>query len=272
MKNTNIEWCDHTWNPITGCLHHCEYCYARAIANRFGILHKIKDISRFYRDITCIYEEDEEKLVYSINEPFKKNEKTSPYPFNFKPTFHRYKLNEYANKKASKIFVGSMSDIFGDWVPEEWIKEILSACDKAPQHQYMFLTKNPKRYKEFMGDISNKSNYWLGTSVTNNQDMRIRGKILSETKLLNHSISQHKTFLSIEPLLEKIDCSNYYNRFDWVIIGAETGNRKNLVVPKKEWVVDIVEYCMKNNIPVFMKNNIKDVWQEELIQTFPNEL
>ncbi|MFR1061782.1 MAG: DUF5131 family protein [Enterocloster sp.] len=60
------------------------------------------------------------------------------------PTFHKYRLNEYQNKKSRNIFVCSMADLFGEWVPDEWIEEVFEACDNAPQHNYLFLTKNPK--------------------------------------------------------------------------------------------------------------------------------
>ncbi|MCL2461960.1 MAG: phage Gp37/Gp68 family protein, partial [Defluviitaleaceae bacterium] len=72
----------------------------------------------------------------------------APYPFYFKPTFHRYRLGEPARmKKPKNIFVCSMADMFGDWVPDEWIKAVFEACEAIPRHRYLFLTKNPARYK-----------------------------------------------------------------------------------------------------------------------------
>ena len=73
----------------------------------------------------------------------------APYPFGFTPTFHRYRLGDPARKQRPRnIFVCSMADLFGAWVPTKWIVEVLDACLAAPQHNYLFLTKNPRRYTE----------------------------------------------------------------------------------------------------------------------------
>ena len=90
------------------------------------------------------------------------------YPFGFEPTFHKYRLDMPQKLKQSKnIFVGSMADIFGEWVPDEWIEEIFKACEKSPQHNYLFLTKNPKRYKELAEKelLPLSDNYWYGTTT-----------------------------------------------------------------------------------------------------------
>ena len=84
-----------------------------------------------------------------LNEPLKVTRldgKTTnaPYPFGFKPTFHRYRLNQPMRwTKPRDIFVCSMADLFGEWVPTEWISAVIEACKAAPQHRYLFLTKNP---------------------------------------------------------------------------------------------------------------------------------
>lgn len=111
MNRSKIEWCDSTWNPVTGCLHGCEYCYARGIAKRFGF---------------GAYEPDINKRV--LLEPPVSAGKKVPYPFNFEPTFHKYRLDEYSIKKGRTIFVCSMADLFGEWVPDEWIEEVFAAC------------------------------------------------------------------------------------------------------------------------------------------------
>lgn len=113
MNKTKIDWCDSTWNPVTGCLHGCEYCYARGIANRFSS-HGDK------WDDRKIHVLDEK--VYAPEE-----ERSEPYPYGFVPTLHRYRLNEYQNRKARNIFVCSMADLFGDWVPDSWIYEVFEA-------------------------------------------------------------------------------------------------------------------------------------------------
>lgn len=131
MEKTKIDWAESSWNPVTGCLHGCEYCYARGIANRFGANIGIKP---------------EEKFV--LDDPYCIYGRKLPYPYGFAPTFHRYHLNDYIAKKGRNIFVCSMADLFGKWVPDGWIEEVFNSCKKAPQHNYLFLTKNPERYIE----------------------------------------------------------------------------------------------------------------------------
>lgn len=254
MLRTKIDWCDSTWSPVTGCLHGCEYCYARGIANRFGTYDKCHSFIDGH-PIGKIHELDEPAIVIE-------NGNKSPYPFGFEPTFHRYKLNEYQNKKGRNVFVGSMADLFGDWVPDEWIEEVFKACYNAPQHNYLFLTKNPERYAEF--SMPCESYLWYGTSVCKKSD-------IPKCKYLPLG---GKRFVSIEPILEDLEIydSPLINYVDWVIIGAETGRRKNKVIPKRKWIEDIVNECHKNKTPVFMKSSLENVWNGKLIQEFPTEL
>lgn len=252
MDKTKIDWCDSTWNPVTGCFHGCEYCYARKIANRFGTMGQNHS---FYdgHPVGRIHELEEPSVVIATG-------KKSPYPFNFEPTLHRYRLNEYQNKKGRNIFVCSMADLFGDWIPDEWIEEVFKACENAPQHNYLFLTKNPKRYEKIL-DRYMPSNMWFGWSQTGPM-----GNKCDFTT--HHSI---KTFISIEPLLEPFK-EFHIRGVDWVIIGAETGRRKDKVIPERKWIEDIVAECQKADIPVFMKSSLLDIWGEPLIQEFPIEL
>lgn len=243
MQKTKIDWCDSTWNPVTGCLHSCEYCYARGIVNRFGANWETAS-----RNLPIL----DRRIVSTRGK--------EPYPYGFMPTFHRYKLDEYINKKGRNIFVCSMADLFGEWVPEEWIEEVFVACENAPQHNYLFLTKNPKRYEKLL-DKYMPSNMWFGWSQTG----PMGDKTLFTT---HHSV---KTFVSIEPLLEPF--TEFHIRgVEWVIIGAETGRRKNKVIPEREWIEDIVNECKKNEIPVFMKSSLAEIWGDPLIQEFPKEL
>ena len=259
MNKTKIDWCDSTWNPVTGCLHGCEYCYARGIANRFsGGGEKWSDDDLFVLDEKFYVEE---------------LEKTCPYPYGFKPTLHRYRLNEYVNKKGRNIFVCSMADLFGEWVPDEWIEEVFKACDNAPQHNYLFLTKNPDRYVDLQskGKLVQSNNMWYGSSATNEK------QFINATIAFSNLECSTKTFLSVEPLLEDITTTEDWDDciegmyVDWIIIGAETGRRKGKVVPKREWIRSIAFDCW-DEIPVFMKSSLTDVWGEPLIQEFPKEL
>jgi len=247
MNKTKIEWCDMTWNPVTGCLHGCEYCYARRISRRFD---------RLCSENSTCHESGE---FYKRIAPLGYEKKY--YPSGFDPTFFGHRLDEPIKIKTSQnIFVCSMADLFGDWVPDEWIKQVFEACTKAPWHRYLFLTKNPKRYRELYDEkkFPYAENYWFGTSCTKPSD--------EFTWFKN---TPYKCFASIEPLLEPFGVLDSDVLLDWIIIGRETGNRKDKIIPKKEWIENIVNYCREKNVPVFMKNNLKDIWQEPLIQEYP---
>lgn len=271
MNKTKIDWCDSTWNPVTGCLHGCEYCYARGIANRFGanitdenILHEM--------DNPFMYVERNKNGIIAMNK-IRKN----PYPYNFDPTLHRYHLNDYISKKGRNIFVCSMADLFGDWVPDEWIEEVFGACVAAFQHTYLFLTKNPERYYclQNSGDLPDHENMWYGITVTN------KAQIERAVKAARNLWGTVRTFLSIEPLHEDITQSKYWdpenlrNIFDWFIVGAETSRRSGKITPDRKWIENIVETCRNMERPVFLKNGkgiMEEIWGKPLIQEYPKEL
>lgn len=277
MERTKIETFDATWNPISGCLHGCEYCYARNIAERFR---KREGYDLNEDNTIFIHHFDGSPTVYELKEPCffeeydpfgEKSDKDkikAPYPYGFKPTFHRYRLNDYIGKKGRNIFVCSMADLFGKWVPDEWIEEVFEACEKAPQHNYLFLTKNPARYEEYGVKAFSASgifNLWYGMSVTTEKE-------LGKTWMLPEYCH---TFISIEPILEDFNIVNGDLRLsdlEWVIIGDETGRRKDKVVPERKWIEDIAKECERNGIPIFMKSSLADIWGEPLIQEFPEEL
>jgi protein gp37 len=116
QKTDNIEWALWSWNPVTGCLHNCDYCYARDIANRF-------------------------------------------YPQAFKPSIVPARLSAPANTQVPEeashnvgyknVFTCSMADLFGKWVPAEWIQAVLDVARANPQWNFLFLTKFPIRMAEF---------------------------------------------------------------------------------------------------------------------------
>ena len=263
MNKTKIDWCDSTWNPVTGCLHGCEYCYARGIAKRFSYegatLDAPPELQRTWIIDSKCSGYGNHVLRYPVETV---GGKKVPYPFGFEPTLHRYRLSEYQNKKGRNIFVCSMADLFGDWVPDEWIEEVFKACHDATQHNYLFLTKNPERYAELGMPCDNY--LWYGTSVCKKDDIQ-------KCKYLPLG---GKKFVSIEPILEDLDIIGepIINYVDWVIIGAETGRRKNKVIPERKWIEDIVNECKENGTAVFMKSSLSDIWEEPLIQEFPNEL
>ena len=147
MNRSKIEWCDHTLNPITGCRHNCEYCYARRMVARFAGDVRLNKMAK--KDYSLVPAADGGEDLYVLDAPML-NETGNPlvYPFGFAPTLHRYRLDTPAKlKMRNNIFVGAMADVFGSWVPDEWITEIFSICRKYPIHNYLFLTKNPERYE-----------------------------------------------------------------------------------------------------------------------------
>jgi protein gp37 len=209
LNKTKIEWCDRTWNPITGCLHGCSYCYARKIAERFR--------------------------------------GTKSWPNGFDPTFHPERLDdpilEYGTEQC--IFVCSMADLFGEWLPSAWIKNVFEVMHRSYWHTYIILTKNPKRITRVVSGDMYADNIWLGVSV---EDMDGLQRICELQK-----VPEFKKFVSFEPLLEKIPYINL-DGIAGIIVGART-NPPNEITP--DMVQPIGQAAFEaGNIPVFMKNSM----------------
>lgn len=194
-----IDWCDYSWNPISGCLHGCHYCYMRRMEKRFkGIM---------------------------------------------SPAYHPARLCQpMLIKRPSLVFTGSSGDMWGKWVDPAWIDNVLNVCSAvAPWHTYQFLTKNPKRYKEFKP----LANCWYGT--TDDGTERTRGNSL---KLVSAALEPRR-FISFEPLLT---CRiPDLLGIQWVIIGADS--TKGAEKPPKEWADIIIGLAREQGIPVFIKDN-----------------
>ena len=291
-SKTKIDWCDATWNPVTGCLHGCEYCYARRIAERFrGCILDIVGDSVVVRD-GC-----GKGPIYELNNPVSKVDgidpvlgsrvSKAPYPFSFSPTFHRYRLDIPARwTKPRTIFVCSMADLFGEWVPDEWIELVFKACEAAPQHRYLFLTKNPGRLAkmanahnvrqwnerhpdklhpntdEYVGIpyLPRHDNWWFGSSLDNADARRFDGGF------------HWNTFTSIEPLMEHMQMGiGSFGSDRWTIIGAETGKRKNKVTPERAWIDNILEAAAFTGMKVFMKESLRELMGADFRQEFPWE-
>ncbi len=260
---TKIEWADATWNPVTGCLHKCKYCYARRIAERFGGASDRWTMPEHnqWETISTGKNHALDKQIYDTDRG-----RNAPYPYYFDPTLHYYRLGwPMKLTKPRTIFVCSMADLFGKWVPYDWINAVFDACRKAPQHRYLFLTKCPIRYNEldFMALLPHEENFWYGTSVT------------TTVALVTHPGNPRariNTFWSMEPLLGSVNLDAAKDLPGWVIIGAETGNRREKVIPQKDWIDDITEFCDDNRIPVFMKDSlIPIVGEENMRREFPWE-
>lgn len=278
---TKIDWCDSTWNPVTGCLHDCAYCYARKIAERFGratIAVCGEDGYAEYGGMTCA-----DGTCHELEYPYEDYGKgcTAPYPFEFDPTFHRYKLDEPKHwKKPRTIFVCSMADLFGDWVPDEWIAEVLKACDAAPQHRYLFLTKAPSRYEK----ISSLMPSWEEMYLEKSRPVMMFGASATDDAMMAVAYKSNAEWVSVEPILEPIEPEWFisasgsngdystFRRWEWVVIGAETGNSKHKTAPKREWVEEIVKVCKEYGTPVFMKDSLRDLMGDDFKQEFPWEV
>ena len=215
-----IDWCDYTWNPIGGkCLYECEYCYMAGIRRRFP-----------------------------------NNEKINAEPF-----LDEKVLNTTFPEKPSIIFVCSANDMFGDWIPEEWVDQVFELTRQYPKHTFMMLTKNPKRYLRFF--TSQYQNVWLG--ITYDGFKQTTGNI----SILNKKAWVNPLFVSFEPLFavsENLDLSG----IDWVILGADSRLKK---VPEKILNAgrQVIELARAEEIPVWVKDNFKGL---EMIKEMPPEL
>lgn len=277
MNKSKIDWCDFSWNPVTGCRHDCEYCYARKQARRFsGDVRLNKRSDQLQQVMHFNPERDKEAYdTFTLLKPFKSyNNTILPFPVGFEPTLHEYRLPMPAQKKKpANIFVCSMADLFGDWVPTEWIKKVFKACEAAPQHNYLFLTKNPRRYERLIlsGILPKGANYWYGSTITT-----------GEQEFFISKDKQYNTFVSIEPILEKFpsrECAQSSGMkwglayVDWVILGPETGNRAGKVVPEREWIYSLADDITDIGIPLFMKDSLSTIVEAgRMIQEYPSEL
>lgn len=187
MNKSKIDWPWYplwTWNPVVGCKHGCSYCYARRMNQRFKWIEKW---------------EEPEIDADRIYEPLKR-------------------------KKPTNIFAGSISDIFGEWTPTSIIEEIIKTANQCSQHTFFFLTKNPKRYNDFLFP----KNCWLGTTLISRRD--------ADRYITLQHAGINKKFVSIEPLLGHFG-GMMFNYIDQVIVGAQTG--PGATEPKPEWINSI---------------------------------
>ncbi len=211
MNKTKIEWTEETWNPSVGCTKisaGCKYCYAEVMANRLQAM-GIKGYENGF-EFTILPER--------LEQPLKK-------------------------KKPTKFFVNSMSDLFHEQMPEEFLNKIFSVIEQTPQHVYQILTKRENRMSEYFANKIPPKNVWLGVTVEDKKSGLPRIE-----KLRN--IPANIKFLSIEPLLEdlgEIDLTG----IDWVIVGGESGSKARPM--KEEWVINIKNQCEKFGVPFFFK-------------------
>lgn len=177
----------------------------------------------------------------------------------FEPTFHPERLEEpYKVTKPSKIFVGSVCDLFAEWTDRDWMWKVLDAIDECPvPHNWQLLTKSPENIP--IGNWACVKNIWLGATVTS------KDNIANIAEIRNRQAKVH--FISFEPLLGRIENLDLRG-IDWVIVGALTGSKK--VKLQFDWLTPILDECGDKNIPLFMKNNLRQYFPDlRLIQNFP---
>lgn len=219
QKNESIEWAQWSWNPVTGCKHDCPYCYARDIA---------------------------------LSE---RMQQASIYPNGFDPTFRSLSLNGPKNTKVPKeaandtryrnVFTCSMADLFGRWVPKEWIDAVMLAARGNPQWNFLFLTKFPQR----LAEIEIPDNAWMGTTV----DMQARVK---NAEKAFEKVNGGVKWLSVEPMIESLKFERL-DLFDWVVIGGASSSTKTPAWrPPFEWVYDLVMQAKDAGCKVYMKSNL----------------
>lgn len=225
MNRTKIEWTDYTWNPVTGCLNNCSYCYARKVANRF-------------------------RSKYTANSVLPKHDESNHELHHADPFYPRFwpsRIDDPASLRSefNKIFVCSMGELFGDWIPEDWQREVINVAETCTDQTFQFLTKQPQNLAKWNPWPDNA---WVGATVTADGPMT--------TALTNLACVNAKVrFLSIEPLLGAITMKSHPIKgiVDWIIIGAQTNPYRP---PRTECVNEIIDAADKAGIPVFLKDNL----------------
>lgn len=176
--------------------------------------------------------------------------------YQFTPHPHLNRLNHLTiRQKPKKIFIDSMWDWNAIGVEEEWLLQIIKKMTDCSQHTFQILSKMPKGYERF----EFPPNVWLGTSIATTVDCH---RVHTLANLQKSNIK----FVSIEPIHEKIDFWFSKEGIDWLIVGAETGNRKGKIKPQNEWIVSIIENARAEEIPLFLKCSL--LWPET-IQEYP---
>lgn len=199
-----------TWNPVTGCRkvsQGCKHCYAERMARR----------------------------LYAMG--------AERYKHGFTPTLH-YDLIDLPKrwKKGRVIFVNSMSDLFQDEVPDDFIRRVFSTMESCPQHVFQILTKRSERLRELGDRLPWPGHVWMGVSV---EDSRVVERIRDLV-----AVPAQVRFLSCEPLIGPLG-NLPLKGIHWVIVGGESGPGARPMRP--EWVESIHRQCRRKNVPFFFK-------------------
>lgn len=207
---SSIEWTESTWNPVTGCTKisaGCLNCYAERMAKRLRAMGQ-----RRYRN-------------------------------GFKVTLQPQALDEpYQWKKPRVVFVNSMSDLFHEQIPVEFIQRVFGIMNDNKRHTFQILTKRPGRVCELAPLLKWSENIWMGVTIENNDYV---GRA-DDLRLVNAAIR----FLSLEPLLGPVPDLEL-DGVDWIIVGGESGPGARPM--KKEWVLEVKNLCERAGVPFFFK-------------------
>lgn len=229
-----ISWARWSWNPVTGCLHGCEYCYARALAYRWT--EQYPEFGTGDRFIPML-------RPYRLDGP---RNTTVPAAHASDPSWRR-------------VFVCSMADLYGRWVPDQWISRVHEAMLASPQWQYILLTKFPARY----ASVQLPAGAWVGTSVDEQKRVRIAEQAFAQ---LGGSVVK---WLSLEPLREELEFTDL-SMFDWVVIGGQTQTAQPTGIvpaqnpPSREHVMRLTLQAKEAGCQVHWKPNIRQfMWYDE---------
>ena len=217
--SSNIEWTEATWNPTTGCDRTspgCDNCYALVLARRLKAMGQAK------------YQRD--------GDP-----RTSGPGFGL--TCHPDTLSIPTRWTAPRtVFVNSMSDLFHDDVPDQFIQDVFDVISATPQHTYQMLTKRSQRLRRLAPALTWPPNLWMGVSVESDR----YGFRIDHLRLVPAAVR----FISFEPLLapvRHVDLSG----IGWVIVGGESGTAARPIA--EQWVADLRDQCLTAGVPFFFK-------------------
>ncbi len=210
MKPTSIEWTEQVWNPSIGCSKvssGCKFCYAEKFANRLKAM-GLEDYKEGFKF---------KILPHRLEEPLK-------------------------IKKPKKFFVNSMSDLFHEDMPFEFLDKVFEVIQKTPQHKYQILTKREIRMLEYFSSRNVPLNVWLGVSVEND---KVTSRI-EKLKLIPATVR----FISFEPLLGSVGKIDL-NGIHWAIVGGESGKQARPIC--NVWVEEIFHQCKEQKVAFFFK-------------------
>ena len=221
MTSSKIEWTENTWNPVAGCSiisPGCQNCYAMRMAARLEAMGTEK-----YFNLT---RKTGDKIKWNGNIYLDHTALKQPYSW----------------KKARRIFVNSMSDLFHDDVSADFIGRVWKVMEETPQHEYQILTKRPERMKSILTSLPVLENVWIGVSVES-AEYNNRINVLRNTP-------GHVKFISFEPLIGSVVGADLKD-IDWAIVGGESGPSARPM--DIDWVEQIRSICEKSGTAFFFK-------------------